>query len=528
MIARQRADGMGTSDSWRLAGGAVAAGVCVSLVAALVDPVDLVFWTVFAAFSAGCAVHLVGVHRAPTATASARGRAGGADSARTDLLAPAVPFALVMFVLFGLGSVYGWTGLDQQHDHPNPLPALVLATIALGAFTVGYHLPVVRRTTSIAARLPTWRPRRALVAALLCAAIGTGGTLAGFSSGEYFYGTQSNISVDISSPLGFLQELLFVGLCMVAIVACSSLSRRLAQLLLLLVGAGVSAALLPTGHRFYLFIVLGSIGIPWHYYIERIRLSWMAILAAFTILVLNPVGQLWRTEYHVEGATGPSDIPRVAAGVVQALGSMSPNDYLDYAVGQRFERLNEAATVSALMNTVPSVAPYKYGETYLPMVTWIVPRFVWPDKPTFQFFNDIGRETGLIAPNDYQTTVVYTLIGELYLDFGYLGVPLGMLVLGIAYRWLYQALMSGRRNQTAVLAYALLVFPFWSVEEALGPALGGAIRDLIAGLLALGLCGALVLGTSANRAAGDRRRGRPANPATPSLTSTGSTGGSGR
>src|ERR1051326_5651767 len=140
------------------------------------------------------------------------------------------------------------------------------------------------------------------------------------------------------------------------------------------------------------------------------------------------------------------------------------------------------------MNTVPSVAGYKYGETYLPLVTWAVPRFVWPNKPTFQFFNDIGRETGLIASNDYQTTVVYTPLGERYPNLGYAGALPGMFALGALFRWLYQALMSGPPNETAVLAYALLVFPLWTVEEALGPAMGGAIRDLIAGLLALGLC----------------------------------------
>jgi len=43
MIVRRRADGTGTSAGRRLAGGAVAAGACVSLVAALVAPADLLF-----------------------------------------------------------------------------------------------------------------------------------------------------------------------------------------------------------------------------------------------------------------------------------------------------------------------------------------------------------------------------------------------------------------------------------------------------------------------------------------------------
>jgi hypothetical protein len=461
---------------------AVAAGAGVSVVVVLLKPADLSFWSVFAAFSALCALHVAGLRR----------RTAGAAS---DLLAPAPPFVLVLFVMFGLGSVYGWTGLDPLPEHPDPLPALVLATVGLGAFTVGYQLPFVRRTASLTWRLPVWRPRRALLAAALCLGIGLVGAAASFATGEYFAFTQADISVDVSSPLGFLEELLFVGVVILGVVAGSTMSRRRAQVLLLAVGAVLVALFLPTGHRFYLFLVLGSIAVPWHCYIRPIRFSWVVALGLFTILFVTPVGQLWRTEYGAgsyqgQRASGASDIPLVAAGVSQDLAAMAGGQYLDYTV-QHFERLNEAATVAALMNTVPADYGYKYGQTYLPMVTWVIPRFFWPDKPTFQYFNEVGRETGLIAVNDYQTTVVYTSLGELYLNFGYVGVPIGMLALGALFRWLYQALMSGPRNPTAVLAYALLVFPFWQVEEALGPALGAALRDTVAGVLIVGFCGAL-------------------------------------
>jgi hypothetical protein len=134
---------------------------------------------------------------------------------------------------------------------------------------------------------------------------------------------------------------------------------------------------------------------------------------------------------------------------------------------------------------------FKHGETYLPIVTWIVPRFIWHDKPTFQYFNDIGHTAGLIGPFDDVTTIVYTSIGELYLNFGDLGVPLGMLVIGLLSRWLYQALMVGVLSPMAIFMYAILILPLWSVEEALGPSMGGALRNIIAGYLVLRLSGAL-------------------------------------
>jgi hypothetical protein len=322
--------------------------------------------------------------------------------------------------------------------------------------------------------------------------IGVVGSVAVLSTTGYFFAEEKNVSVEAFSILGFPQELLFVGMAMLAIVVCSTMTRSRAEVVLGVVALVSIAAFLPTGRRFYLFQVLASLGIPWHYYIRRVSLKPVLFLGVIAILVLNPVGQLWRTGYHALEAKGPADIPEVATFVGEQLGSMTGADYLDYTFGEHFERVNEAATVAALRATVPSIIDYKYGQTYLPMVTWLIPRLIWPDKPTFQYFNEIGRESGLIKYDNYETAVVYTSLGELYLNFGDVGVLLGMLAIGMLVRWLYQALIVGARNETAILAYIVLIQVFWVVQEALGPAIGGAIRDLAAALLVLWVCGALI------------------------------------
>lgn len=459
--------------------GVACAGLALATLASLAGTADLLFWTVLAAFTVLCAVAFF--------------TAGRHEDGTLDVLAPAAPFSLVLYVMFGLGSVYGWTGLDHKPDHPNPFPALVLATAGMAAFTIGYHLPIVSRARSLTGRLPDWRPRRAVRAAVLCLAVGAVATVAAFRSVEFFAWSQKeSSSLDAESQLGFLADLLFSGLSILAITIASTMSRHRARPVLAILAVVVVVAFLPTGRRFYLFTVLASVGFAWHYYIGRIRPRHMALLGAFTILLLNPFGQIWRDAYRTIGATGPGDIPAVATAVGTAVSTMTAQDYLNYAIGDRFERLNEAATVAALRATVPSSMDFKNGETYLPIVTWVIPRFIWHDKPTFQYFNDIGHTAGLIGPFDDVTTIVYTSIGELYLNFGDLGVPLGMLVIGMLSRWLYQALMVGTRSRMAIFMYAILIMPLWSVEEALGPSMGGALRDIIAGVLVLRLCGALV------------------------------------
>lgn len=462
----------------RLLAACGAAAVGSALLVTRLGPGDVVFWTTLLVFLA------LTIFNVATGGRHADGS--------VDVLAPAAPFSLVLFVMFGLGSIYGWTGLDPKPEHPNPLPALILATLGLAGYSAGYRVPMVRRARTLTTRLTAWRTRRVMPAALVCLAIGVMATAAAFSAVEYYAWTQkTDTSLDAESQLGFLGDFLFIGLNLVSIVIASSMTRRRARVILILLALAETAFFLPTGRRFYLFTILASVGFAWNYYISRIRVVHMVALAAFTIVLLNPFGQLWRTAYKTVDATGPGDIPTVAAEVADEVSTMGPGDYLGYAIGERFERLNEAATVAALRETVPSTMDYKYGETYLPIVTWAIPRFIWPDKPTFQYFNEIGHTTGLIGPFDTVTTIVYTSIGELYLNFGDLGVPLGMFLLGMLTRWLYQALIVGAPNQTGMLLYGLLIMPVWSVEEALGPAMGGAVRDVIVCLLLLRISGGI-------------------------------------
>ena len=461
---------------WTLA--ASLAFLVIASLIALVSLGDLVFWTFLLIMLGLCVFNVATGGRHPDGT--------------LDVLAPAGPFSLVLFVMFGLGSIYGWIGLDPKQEHPNPLPALILATIGLAAFTAGYRAPIARRARSVTDRLSRWRVRRLIPVAAVCIVLGLIGTVGAFSSIEYFAWSQkTDTALDAESQLGFLADLLFVGLTMLSIVIASSMSRRRARVTLVLLALAEAAFFLPTGRRFYLFTILASVGFAWHYYIGRIRPVHLITLAVFTIMILNPVGQLWRTAYKTVDAGGPGDIPAVASEVGDEIATMGPGDYLGYAIGERFERLNEAATVAAIRETVPATDDYKYGATFLPIITWAVPRFLWPDKPTFQYFNEIGHTTGLIGPFDTVTTIVYTSIGELYLNFGDIGVPLGMFVFGMLARWLYQALIAGKPNQTGMLIYGLLILPLWTVEEALGPALGGALRDSIVCLVVLRLSGAI-------------------------------------
>src|SRR5437868_4994670 len=72
------------------------AATALGVITLLLTPSEMLFWSVFVTFALLCGMQLL----------TGRGR-----RANSDPLSPAAPFSLVMFVMFGLGSLYGWTGL---------------------------------------------------------------------------------------------------------------------------------------------------------------------------------------------------------------------------------------------------------------------------------------------------------------------------------------------------------------------------------------------------------------------------------
>ena len=81
---------------------------------------------------------------------------------------------------------------------------------------------------------------------------------------------------------------------------------------------------------------------------------------------------------------------------------------------------------------------FQLGQTYIPAVTSIIPRILWPDRPANNH-NYLARMFGLIAPNDFLTVVnIPAFPTELYLNFGTAGVVFGGLLFGMLVRAAYK------------------------------------------------------------------------------------------
>ena len=82
--------------------------------------------------------------------------------------------------------------------------------------------------------------------------------------------------------------------------------------------------------------------------------------------------------------------------------------------------------MAAILQNVPSIVPYGGGETYTRLLWIFVPRFLFPDKPAMIL--PMAQE--ILSYDSDNTSSPTTLIGEAYLNFGWLGLFLVMPLVG--------------------------------------------------------------------------------------------------
>lgn len=97
--------------------------------------------------------------------------------------------------------------------------------------------------------------------------------------------------------------------------------------------------------------------------------------------------------------------------------------------------LSRNANVAQMTNVVKLVKRNGFynGKASAPIATALIPRFLWPDKPLIELGAWFAVEIGVAYKNDMgraNNSINMTVPGELYLDFGWIGVLAGCFLFG--------------------------------------------------------------------------------------------------
>jgi oligosaccharide repeat unit polymerase len=271
-----------------------------------------------------------------------------------------------------------------------------------------------------------------MVAAYLTTRIGAVGLDAYFRNRIYYRSDLGAIAVLTKTmPV-------YAALLVMAVRSCAGRRRVLWSVALALstiVWAAYSAA---TGIRFEIF-------------------SWLAAAIITALFVAGPeVGRVVRRLV----------VPTLVLGVLLSLAGEARRAFVSGDTGETFSRSLLRGVNGAFGNhenvvwLVESKPELTHGSNLASMVTALVPRAIWPDKPT----GGGPILTNIIYPDSYYvggwgvSSLTTGLLTEFYMAFGWLGVLIGSLIIGYLLYIVRRAFLAGQNRMIVSISLIATVY----------------------------------------------------------------------
>lgn len=127
-----------------------------------------------------------------------------------------------------------------------------------------------------------------------------------------------------------------------------------------------------------------------------------------------------------------------------------------------------------------TTVPFWGGETYLSLVGFAVPRFIWPSKPTKTLGQDFGHRYGYLDSWDTWTSINLPFLVEFYVNFGEVGILIGMVIVGVLYRLLDNDLNRPGQPLQVTICNLVLLVPLLNIESDFSLVFGGLFMNGVA------------------------------------------------
>jgi len=147
---------------------------------------------------------------------------------------------------------------------------------------------------------------------------------------------------------------------------------------------------------------------------------------------------------------------------------VSENKDITSVQGSFWWRLSySASAISTVYENTPSSVPYWNGDTYWPIVTKFIPRFLWANKPKESMGQRFGHAYGLIADDNLTTSMNTPILAEGYMNYGIGGVVIISIVMAFGGALSFISINKGKLLETIdpfekfVLAAFVVYFIQW-------------------------------------------------------------------
>lgn len=385
-----------------------------------------------------------------------------------DLAEPGIWFALFYFAHFGVRAIWDLAFGSPFLGFGPGAKDLGLINAALGvsilgflSFWFGYQRRIGRAIAHSLPSLPRrWNSKLVVPIALLCAVVGWGTRLFLIVSQAGSIGAWIAANKDVLlrlvegvTYLRIISSLTTVALLLFFITARVSRRRSYWLPFWLLVIPELIFEFVGGKRSGVLFLLLELL-VAYYMTSERghrisLRLARLGIVFLLFAVLLFPI--ISAVRFHGVGGIGQAFFASTLSPVA-----------LFRSIGYRLHDLDSLALI---MDRVPVQVPHTLGsELGLLAISWI-PRKIWSEKPMISLGEIFRKE--LVPPGLYPegTSVSVSLPGEFYWDLGIVGVLVGMMLVGILWRFLHEYLVRPRGNLSNMLVVSAIFTSFFAPLE---------------------------------------------------------------
>lgn len=242
------------------------------------------------------------------------------------------------------------------------------------------------------------------------------------------------------------------------------------------------------GTLVYLMITCTAI-----YIAEKKRVPRLAVVLLIIYILFFQVGKFSLRGKYWYGQDEGSKIERIAFWMNESLNKWGEaiNDPSSESLrSMAYQSLSRVSLLTQTVNVLeltPATVPYQYGRLYSYMVVALIPRFVWPDKPSANEANRFYQVSyGITAEEDLERSSFGAgLLSESYINFSWFGVVGMMFLLGIFLDFFQKTFLSASSG-LLLRGIGVVLLPYLlSIDAQLATYMGATVQRIAFILLLL-------------------------------------------
>ena len=209
------------------------------------------------------------------------------------------------------------------------------------------------------------------------------------------------------------------------------------------------------------------------------RIPIAAILIGVVLLATLRAGGHEYRRFQESGATDGASVVEQ----VQEVGGLAYTAWREQGPAELtasiVERVAQIVVLAGVAERTPVSVPFWRGHTYASIPASVIPRAIWPGKPSKNLGQEFGHRYAYLDPNDFKTSINLPQLVECYVNFGRLGVLLGMLAIGVFYRRIEAVLNHPRATDAATVAGAMVLSTLANIESDASMVFGECLQVMV-------------------------------------------------